>query len=584
VHAKASIDELTAHLKASYKLIHLCTQEEQRAEEHLLNLARGPNPRDYFAWTATDGIKDSAGRATGDCKSPEKALDWVIQRERQTDRPTQPAIYVFKDLHPFISGRSADGKVLSVRKLKDTIHALQGTKSACILLSPEFDIPVELEKEIVIIDFKLPSADELRERFAALIAEYTGKQGVDIRLSEKDVGELAQATRGLTLNEAVRAFGKIFTQNRGKLGPDDIHAIADEKKQIVRKKGLLTIEDPVRMEDVGGLEILMEWLRKRKDIFTEEARKYGLHPPKGVMLTGVPGCGKSLCARAMASFWNIPLLRLDMGSVFGSYIGTSEANMRGAIKTAEAMAPCILFIDEIEKGLAGMSGGGGSDSGTGSRVFGTLLSWMNDKIAPVFVVATSNQFDRLPPEMLRKGRFDELFFVDFPHANERRQIFRIHIRKVLARRQPPLNDQELEQATAGFDLNGEHTIPHGTKDGNKETLRGSLIQLSHNFNGAEIEEAIKTAMIEAFADGRRAFEGADIAHAIANTVPLIDTMGEKIEAIRARSRECTVRASRYSAGEEEPVLVETSPTASQPKQPPSSSTRGGRPLFDLGDS
>jgi SpoVK/Ycf46/Vps4 family AAA+-type ATPase len=578
--AKASIADLEAHLKASYKLIHFCTQEEKRAEEHLQRLAKtGSRPREYFTWKATDGFLTVDGKVPSNCKDcakpPEKALQWVMDRERQK---CPPAMYVLKDIHPFLGGRSA--QALVIRKLKDAVQVLEETYSAIILLGPSMELPVELEKEIVIIDFKPPSFEELRERFAELIADYKGQPGVEINLQDGDLDELARAAKGLTLGEAELAFGKAFTKNKGKMSRADIAGIAEEKKQIVRKTGILSLEEPVRMQDVGGLEVLMKWLEKRKDIFSEEARKFGLPAPKGILLTGVPGCGKSLCAKAMASYWNIPLLRLDMGAVFGSLVGASEANMRRAIQSAEAMAPCILMIDEIEKGLAGMSGDGGGDSGTGSRVFGTLLSWMSDKTAPVFVVATANQFDRLPPEMLRKGRFDELFFVDFPHAGERLQIFSIHVNKALKRREPPWNEQELQQLLAAFGMDAEHSVTRGTKDGGAETVKGTIIQLSNNFTGSEIEEAVKAAMIEAFADDRRRFTSADVAKALAQTVPLIDTMSERIEAIRARARECTVSASRYPTGDEQPVLVEAAPPPAQPDQgaPPS---RGGRRMFDM---
>jgi SpoVK/Ycf46/Vps4 family AAA+-type ATPase len=511
--------------------------------------------------------------------TPEKALDWVIARERQNGLKGPPSLYVFKDLHPFIGGRSA--QAVTIRKLKDTVQVLQETFSAVVLLSPTFDIPPELEKDLVIIDFKLPTAEELQQKFVELIDSYKGQPGVEINLNNRDLDDLAQAAKGLTLNEAERAFGKIFTRNRGKLNRADIPAIADEKKQIVRKTGILSIEEPIKMEEVGGLEILVKWLEKRKEIFTQEARNYGIPAPKGILLTGVPGCGKSLCARAMASFWNIPLLRLDMGAVFGSLVGASEANMRRAIQSAEAMAPCILMIDEIEKGLAGMSGGGGGDSGTGSRVFGSLLSWMNDKTAPVFVVATANQFDRLPPEMLRKGRFDELFFVDFPHAGERQQIFKIHVEKALKRHIPALDATRIKTSLDTFGFTQVYEVKRGKKDGGAETVKGTVVQLSNNFTGSEIEEAVKTAMIEAFANDRRPFTAADIARAIAQTVPLIDTMSEDIERLRARARKCTVSASRYPTGGEEPTLIESTPPPTQSDQASPAPSRGGRPMYEF---
>jgi SpoVK/Ycf46/Vps4 family AAA+-type ATPase len=262
----------------------------------------------------------------------------------------------------------------------------------------------------------------------------------------------------------------------------------------------------------------------------------------------------------MASFWNIPILRLDMGAVYGGLVGQSEANIRKAIRCAEAMSPCILMIDEIEKGLSGTSGSDG-DSGTGSRVFGTLLSWMNDKTAEVFVAATANEFDRLPPEMLRKGRFDEIFFVDFPHRKEREEIFKIHVKKALFRKKRDISGQEISESDRNelfesFGFNETHEIRKSDKDGCVEALKGTLSQLSKDYTGSEIEEAVKSAMIDAFADGKREFSAYDVARSLASTVPLIDTMSDRIEAIRAKARECAVAASMGTELEELPTVIE----------------------------
>ena len=262
-----------------------------------------------------------------------------------------------------------------------------------------------------------------------------------------------------------------------------------------------------------------------------------------------------------------------MGAIFGGLVGASEANMRKAIACAKAMAPCVLMIDEIEKGLAG-SGGGGGDGGTSTRVFGTLLTWMSDKTEAVFVVATANEFDRLPPEMLRKGRFDELFFVDFPHEGERRSILGIHIKKAINRRIPQPSSTDYDGFLTGFGLDSVHTITREKKDGTSETLKGTIVQLTQDFTGSEIEEAVKTAMIHAFADGKREFSSKDVASAIAQTVPLIDTMAAKIETIRTRARECTISASRMATKESAAqVLEEETKDAPAELQRPS---RGGR--------
>lgn len=576
---KDDVAKLTSLLRSGYKLIHFSTVEESRAEDELVKVSEtgdgGKRWRDYYSWTATDGLRASDGKEAAQAKDtdkPDKALQWIIDRER---KKCAPAIYVMKDLHPFIGGRSAHALV--IRKLKDAVRQLeQDTFSAIVLLSgPQLEIPPELDKDIVILEFELPDRAELHARYTELVAEHRRNPKVKIDVSEQDIENLAKAAQGMTLAEAELAFGKALTDDKT-LDARDVAMIQEEKKQIVKKSGILTVEEANDMNDVGGLEVLKEWLAKRDRIFSEEARKYGLPAPKGVLLTGVPGCGKSLCARAMADKWKIPILRLDMGAIFGGLVGASEANMRKAIACAKAMAPCVLMIDEIEKGLAG-AGGGGGDGGTSTRVFGTLLTWMSDKTEPVFIVATANEFDRLPPEMLRKGRFDELFFVDFPHAGERRSILNIHVKKALKRREPEWTKPDIEMFCKKLDLDSEYTIPRTDKDGQKKTFRGTIVQLSNNFTGSEIEEAVKAAMIDAFADGQREFNAQDIAIAIARTVPLIDTMAARIEAIRARGREFTISASRSPDGEVEPQLVESAADKESSSKPPKS-LRGGRAM------
>lgn len=551
-HRVSSIVQLDLHLKASYKLIHFCSQEEPRAELALLKAARQPatgsRQRTCFVWSETQGFlsrdlsqegrlgEGTAADGAKDTENPVKALQWLIARER---KGTPASLYVFKDLHGFLDPRH--GRTAVIRHLKDAVQVLEPTHSSIILLSgPQLAVPPELDKECVIIDFDLPSVEQLRRLFEEEAKKYASV--IDVRLQAEDYQDLAEAAKGLTEAEALLAFGKAVVEDK-RLDRGDIKNITDEKKQIVRKTGILTFEEPDTMESVGGLEILKRWLQKRQRVFSPEARDFGIQAPKGLMLTGIPGCGKSLCARAMASIWNLPILRLDMGAVMGGIVGASEANMRTATRSAEAMAPCILMIDEIEKGLGGASGNGG-DGGTTSRVFGYLLSWMNDKKAPVFIVATANNFERLPPEMLRKGRFDEIFFVDFPNASERRQILEIHIRKALARRggARAVSREAIDAFLGKFEFDRRFEISRGTVAGRVERVSGTILELSRNFTGSELEEAIKTALIEAFAAGRE-FTAEDVARALGYTVPLIDTMRDKINDIRTRALECAVSAS-----------------------------------------
>jgi SpoVK/Ycf46/Vps4 family AAA+-type ATPase len=277
--------------------------------------------------------------------------------------------------------------------------------------------------------------------------------------------------------------------------------VAAEKKQLIRRNGILEyIEEEATLEQVGGLEELKRWLRQRSQAFTERARQYGLPQPKGMLILGVPGCGKSLIAKTTSRLWELPLLRLDMGRVYdGSTVGRSEANLRSALKTAESIAPVILFIDELDKAFAGSAGSADSDGGTSSRIFGSFLTWMQDKTSPVFVMATANRVDKLPGEFLRKGRFDEIFFVDLPNLEERREIFRIH----LARRRPAIDRFDLDQ----------------------------LAKVSEGFSGAEIEQAVIAAMYDAFAQDRE-FTQLDIIAAVKATLPLSRTMTEQVTALR----------------------------------------------------
>ena len=287
----------------------------------------------------------------------------------------------------------------------------------------------------------------------------------------------------------------------GRLSADDVQAVFAEKRQIIRKNGLLEYYSPAdTFNEVGGLDNLKKWLRMRADAFSAEALEFGLTPPRGVLLLGVQGCGKSLCAKAVASAWQMPLLRFDMGRMFGSLVGSSEENVRRAIAVAESVAPAILWVDEIDKAFSGSQGSGASDGGTTARVFGTFLTWLGEKTAPVFVVATANDISHLPPELLRKGRLDEIFFVDLPCEAERSEIFRVHI-------------QKRGRDAAQFDL-------------------AALAMASEGFSGAEIEEAVNSALYEAF-HAREELSMGFVVSALRQTAPLSRTMDDQISRLRA---------------------------------------------------
>jgi len=342
-----------------------------------------------------------------------------------------------------------------------------------------------------------------------------------VNLTKEDAEQIIKAAQGLTLAEAENAFAKAIAAD-GKLDKDDIGLVLDEKRQVIRKSGLLEYyPTEERLANVGGLENLKAWLTRRTAAFGEAARKFGLPEPKGMLLLGVQGCGKSLTAKAIAATWRLPLLRLDMGRIFSGLVGSSEENLRRAIRVAEGVAPAVLWIDEIEKALSGVASSGQSDGGVTARVFGTLLTWLQEKTAPVFVVATANRIDLLPPELLRKGRFDEIFFIDLPAAPERREIFGIHV----ARR---------GRKPEAYDL-------------------GRLAELSEGFSGAEIEQAVVAGLYLAFGE-QQELSQQHLEQSLRESVPLAATMREEIGKLRDWSRTRT-RPASTQAPEEVPKAI-----------------------------
>ena len=322
---------------------------------------------------------------------------------------------------------------------------------------------------------------------------------------------MVQACLGLTESEASNAVAKAIVQAGGRLDGDAIEAVTGEKQQIIRKSGLLEFyASSEQLGSVGGLEILKEWLRKRVRAFGDDARAFGLPEPKGILLVGVQGCGKSLVAKSVANSWRLPLLRLDVGRLFASLVGSSEENLRSAIKVAESIAPVVLWVDEIEKGFSGVGSSNVSDAGTAARVFGSFITWLQEKQAPVFVIATANSVAHLPPELVRKGRFDEIFFVDLPDLQERRAIWEIHL---LKRNRDP----------AQFDLH-------------------QLALASDGLSGAEIEQAVIAGLYEAF-DQNRPLQMDDLLDVLQETVPLSRMMDEEIAGLRAWAQQRARQAS-----------------------------------------
>lgn len=378
-----------------------------------------------------------------------------------------------------------------------------------------------MEKEISVLDFDLPNTEDMKELIDTLS---TGLQPSQIQLTADEKEQLASSALGLTLQEAENAFCRAIVNLKG-LNINAQSIIHEEKNQVVKKTGVLEfVKSDLNMDDIGGLENLKKWLIKRKDTWTEKAKLYNLPAPKGVLITGVPGCGKSLTAKAMSSIWGLPLLKLDMGKIFGGLVGSSEENMRKAIATAEAIAPSILWVDEIEKGLSGIKSSG--DSGTSARVFGTFLTWLQEKTKPVFVIATANDISALPPELLRKGRFDEIFFVDLPTHRERLKIFELHINKRIK--------------------NSE--INHKLENTNE--LCDRLASISGGYVGAEIEQITVSALYEAYYQDRGLCEE-DIVKAIKETVPISVTQKEQILSLREWAKNRAVLATAQEDRESE---------------------------------
>lgn len=490
--------DLDTLIRARYPLLYLVSWEEQRVDALLGELARS-HGKDLLEWTATRGLRALTGTlkiAPEETLEPARALVAIAKL-------TTPALVVLKDFH-----RHLDDPV-TVRALRELGFHLKTQFTTAIVVAPTLKLPDELEKDVSVIDVPLPSKADLLDLLKEIARVVTKNKRAVVELNREQADALVSAAHGLTIAEAENAFAKaIATDNR--LDSSDVKMLLDEKSQVVRKSGLLEYHATDQsLADIGGLTSLKRWLNRRQGAFSEDARAFGLPEPKGVLLLGVQGCGKSLTAKCIASSWRLPLVRLDMGRIYSGIIGSSEENLRRAIRVVESLAPVVLWVDEIEKGLAG-AGGGGNDTGVSARVFGTLLTWLQEKTAPVFVVATANRIDSLPPELLRKGRFDEIFFIDLPTPEERKEIFSLQ----LARR---------GRNPADFPLD-------------------ALATSTEQFSGAEIEQAVVSGMYEAFAD-RVALEPRHLDIAIKDTLPLAVTMAEDIERLRHWARRRTRPAS-----------------------------------------
>ncbi|ADU49567.1 AAA ATPase central domain protein [Intrasporangium calvum DSM 43043] len=548
---KSFRNNLALLLRARFPILYVESFEEERVLAEVRAVASDQSlmrtVRPVHVWSGTKGFVAPDGQAQGNTSEPRQALEWLLERD-------SPGVFIMLDLHPHLGDdrRPADPGFL--RRLREVSFAFQSGAVArvLILVSPITRIPDELEKDITLVDFPLPNEEEIRRVLEDMVA--TNAASGRIRIEVDNVGKerLAKAARGLTLSEATNAFARAMVDD-GVLSNDDVYVVLEEKKQTVRKRGILEFVDVnLDLDDVGGLQNLKRWLVKRNNSWLDEATiEYGIPAPKGVLMTGVPGCGKSLTAKAIAAAWELPLLRLDIGRIFAGLVGSSEQNMRAAIRTAEAAAPCVLWLDEVEKGFSGVSGEGG-DGGTSSRVFGTFLTWMQEKTSPVFVIATANNVSRLPPEFLRKGRFDEIFFVDLPTRSERRDIWSLHLTK------------RLKSSKAG----GAIAIT--------DALLDRLAGVTEGYAGAEIEQSVVSALFDAFSE-RRGLTQEDLLRAVHNMVPLSVTQAEQIAAVRgwASKRAVAATATEDRSGYESAVEADRPAPSAEPS-PEASMSRGGR--------
>jgi len=491
---RPQMSELEILIRARYPLLYVISWEEQRVLHQVTQIGSKLN-KSVFEWSINTGLVP-AGTSLQAQKQRDAATEDPLVALGNVIDHVEPALYVFKDFHPFLKCQN----MAVIRRLREVASSLKNTYKTIVIVSPMLEMPSELEKDITIIDFDLPRANDFTALLQRIMEEVKSNPKLKVNINGQMKEQIVHALLGLTLAEAENVLAKTLVQHYG-FGPESLEVINAEKRQIIRKSGLLEYYDTDEtMASVGGLDSLKSWLLKRSVAFSDRAREYGLPAPKGVLLLGVQGCGKSLMAKTVSNIWNLPLLRFDVGRVFGSLVGSSEQNIRRAIQVAESVAPVVFWIDEIDKAFRGSRGSGAStDAGTSARVFSTFLTWMSEKKSPVFVIATANDISALPPELLRKGRFDEIFFVDLPVAQERRDVFRVHLAK---RKMDP----------AKFDLE-------------------ALARAADGYSGAEIEEAIISSMFDAFYD-KQELTSERLVNGLSQTVPLSRTMREDIDALR----------------------------------------------------
>ncbi|MCK4659023.1 MAG: AAA family ATPase [Phycisphaerae bacterium] len=482
------VEDLQLLIRSRYPIITIETDEERRALDRVLQAVRSLAMQAYI-WDMVEGLRATTPAPTQSIpktKSPKEVLTHILSTNWS-------AVFILKDLCTHLRDAALQRML---RTFSQNAHEHHRTM---ILIDPSTDLPDILGRISAPLEISLPDEDELEQIARSTFKELSRYSKIRSELNHKQFRHIVRMLRGLTAHEARLAVSRVILDDDC-LNSDDIERLLKVKREMVRESGVLEyIDSEIRMEDIGGLTNLKRWLTKRAGALSPKAREFGLEPPRGILMLGVQGCGKSAACKAVAAAWQMPLLKLDPGQLYNKYVGESEHNLRKAIKQAESMAPVILWIDEIEKAFASASAES-ADGGLSKRMFGTLLNWLQDHPSPIFTVATANDISALPPELVRKGRFDEVFFVDLPDHETREHIFAIHLRN----RKRPLSR---------FDL-------------------GDLAGAAEGFSGAEIEQAIVGALYSAFGQSRSLTQE-DILNEIQDTRPLSVTMAEKVSQLRA---------------------------------------------------
>ena len=500
---EALVKRLDLMIRARYSLLYIVGGEEEPIEAVIAQVALQVIPaRRVLRWDLVRGWEDN-GSGKGSVMA---ALDRIGKTAVE-----EYTIFLLRDLHPVLKYPYTDKNAPVVRELRNLTRELKRSKKTIILTSHALELPEELKEEVTVIDFPLPNVQEIDSLISHVV-----EKPQQLQVSGLAREQLVKACQGLSRGRIGRVLAKALAAKQ-QINESDIDGVLEEKQQAIRQTGILEFfNSRESLKSVGGLENLKQWVKMRQDAFTDEARRYGIPNPKGVLLVGIQGTGKSLSAKTIASEWRLPLLRLDTGRLFGGIVGESESRVRQMIQLAEAIAPCVLWIDEIDKAFGNIISGGDGDSGTSRRVFGSLITWMQEKTSPVFIVATANNVRILPAELLRKGRFDEIFFLNLPSESERQDIFKVHLQR--------LRPTRLRE----FDL-------------------GILAKRAENFSGAEIEQVVIDGLYRAFGTfvngQRRDLMTEDILRSIEDTVPLAAIARSQIEDLKRWAAEAGARTA-----------------------------------------